>query len=192
MTRKMHQWTDEERDYVRLNYRHTHESSRRIGRRLGVSEFAVRGQVAKLGLTRIKTRFWSPGEESRLEKLALTHNVNTISNLMKRSTTSIVLQMRRMGLSRRDRLGWYTKREACEMLGVDHKWIQARIDSGQLPASYHNGRRPSQNGSALWHIEQADLREFVRRYPQEFQGRNVDMIGLVDLLAGMIAPARGR
>ena len=99
---------------------------------------------------------------------------------------SITVKMRRLGISRRARGGWYTKSDISELIGCDHKWVQKRIDSGQLVASYHYGSRPSFVGQSAWHIEADDLSRFIRRFPEDLQGRNVDMVGLVDLLAGVI------
>lgn len=71
-------------------------------------------------------------------------------------------------------------------MGVDHKWLQKRIDMGILPASYHFPNcRPKKNGNHCWHIKEQDLREYIRRYPQEVTSRNVDLIVIVDLLAGV-------
>ena len=73
-------------------------------------------------------------------------------------------------------------------MGVDHKWLQVRIDSGALMATHHDGTRPGPTGLRKWHIKQADLRSFVRRYPEELNGRNVDLILLVELLVGIQPP----
>ena len=42
-----------------------------------------------------------------------------------------------------------------------------------------------------WHIDQRDLKTFIRRYRQDLDGRNVDRITIVGLLAGRITESLG-
>ena len=105
---------------------------------------------------------------------------------MKRSINSVVVRMTRLGISRRYRDGWYTKQDVCAILGKDHKWVQERIDRGQLRAARHHGRRPNAKGGGAWHIEERDLKAFIRRYPQDLEGRNVDLTTIVAILAGLL------
>jgi len=183
---KRHKWTDEERVIVRRDYKGTHSSANEIGRRLGVTQYAVAGQVNRLGIaTRSDRHPWDPKQDDQLRKLIPCYAPQTVAKKMHRSINSVVVRSKRLGLSRRSRNGWFTKSEACSILGVDHHWLQRRIDSGQLKATYHNGRRPSNIGLAMWHIEQQDLKTFIRRYPQDLNGRNVDIIAIVEILAGL-------
>jgi predicted DNA-binding ArsR family transcriptional regulator len=85
----------------------------------------------------------------------------------------------------RSRDDWYTKKEVCEILGVDHKRVQSYIDNGLLTASYHNGHKPGKLGMAMWHIERKDLSSFIRKYCDEFTGRNVDLTQIVEILVGI-------
>lgn len=181
-----HRWTEEERQIVRRDYRGTHESAWAIAEKLGVSFFGVKGQVQKMGISfRPDRRLWTPEEEEQLRDLITQHSPGAIAKRMHRSINSVVVRANRLRLSRRVRDGWYTKREVCAILGVDHHWVQNRIDSGALPAKYHNGHRPQKNNGACWHIMEKSLRQFIRRYPQELKGRNVDIILIVDILAGL-------
>ena len=52
-----HRWTEEERDYIRNNYRGTHASREAIAEALGISPFAVAGgQIAKMGIAKCSDR----------------------------------------------------------------------------------------------------------------------------------------
>lgn len=101
-----------------------------------------------------------------------------------RSVNAVAGRIQRLGLRHRYRDGWYTKTEVCEILGVDQHWVQRRIDAGVLRATYHNGERPGKGGMRMWHIAEKELRGFVIQYPQELNGRNVDIVQLVDVLVG--------
>ncbi len=105
--------------------------------------------------------------------------------MMHRSFNSVIVRMKRKGHLRRVRDGWYTKKEVCEILGCEHKWLQRRIESGALIASWHSEVKPQKSGGALWEIRDKDLRAFIRKYPEELNGRNVDMIQIVELLCGL-------
>ncbi|MBA7471828.1 hypothetical protein ES707_07140 [subsurface metagenome] len=39
---------------------------------------------------------------------------------------------------------------------------------------------------SAWHIEEHDLVQFIRKHPQELVGCNIDIIMIVELLAGII------
>lgn len=185
-----HQWTEEEDELLRREYQQTHESRDHLALKLGLSVNQVHHRLAKLGLLKKTDRVtyrWTPAEVARLEKLMEQgKNVEQIAKLMNRSPNAITTYAHRhLHLSFRDRNSWYTKKEVCEILGVDHKWVQRRIDSGALKASWHHGHEPQKNGSGAWHIEGDDLATFIRTYPEDLNGRNVDLVSIVSLIAGL-------
>jgi hypothetical protein len=95
----------------------------------------------------------------------------------------VVVKSKRLGYSRRVKDGWFTKKDVCEMLGVDHKWIQRRIDDGDLKANWNNPDiKPQQNGSAYWRIKECDLKEYITNHAFELTGRNVDLFTIVQVL----------
>ena len=184
--RTARRWTDEESEFVRLHYKGTHASAAEIGSRLGRTQNAVTSHISIMGLTSNHPRHaWTPKQDEQLRELSPCYAASQIARKMHRSINSVVVRSKRLGISRRTHDGWYTEKEVCEILAVDHHWVQKRIDSGALKATYHNGVRPSHTGLAMWHIEQTDLRDFIRRHPDELTGRNVDMITLVEILAGI-------
>lgn len=178
-----HKWTDEEREIIRRDYQQTRASRREIAAHLSVTEYAVAGQIQRMGIAkRTDRRPWTPKENEQLGELITRYSSIGVAKRMHRSVNSVVVRSKRLGYSSRARDGWYTKREVCEMLGVDHKWVQKRIDRGELKATYHNGRKPQQRGLAMWHIDKKDLRKFVIEHCLELNGRNVDLFDLVHLL----------
>ena len=185
--RQNHNWTDDERDIIRRDYKHTRQSCRELATRLGVTEAGVAGQVAILGIAKSDDRHpWSPQEKETLAMLIPRYSIRTVAGKMHRSRGSVRMMARRINVSRRYRDGWFNKREVCEILGHDQRWVQIRIDSGALKASSHFGGRPTQKGMSSWHIMEADLVQFIRKHPQELVGHNIDIIMIVELLAGVI------
>ena len=199
--RTNHRWTDEERDIVRRDYHYTSASAQEIADRLSrmtgehITEYAVKGQISAMGIAkRSDRRSWTPEEDELLRELAHQYCPRRIKRIMHRSLNSVVVRMKRLHLSRRVRDGWYTKREVCEILGMDHKWVQRRIDSGALKAEPHDPEAPlpKKNGGSCWHITEKDLAKFIVHHPQELNGRNVDLIIVVDLLVRPKIPLERR
>ena len=174
-----HRWIDEERDIIRRDYKGTNESARLIATRLGVSLYGVKGQAAKMGILMQKSPDWTDKELNRLQELIHKYTVTQVAKMLHRSPNAVKVKATRMKLGLRSRDDWYTKKEVSEILGVEHKKVQAWIDSGALKATWHNGRRPQKNGMNMWHIELGDLRKFIINYSGELLGRNVDIQQIV-------------
>lgn len=185
MNGKRHRWTDEELEIIRRDYQHTNRSRDELAIRLRVTKYAVAGQVRRMGLARHRGKTWSDSDNKRLLILLETYCPEEVARRMHRSVSSIVGQAKRLGVRRRARNSWFTEKDVSEILGQTAKWVRKRIDTGQIVATYHNGHHPSTKGLSMWHIDEADLRDYIRTYPQELMGRNVDMIMIVDILAGV-------
>lgn len=190
--RKNHKWTDEERAIIRRDYKHSRASCQLLAEHLShmtgdrITALAVRGQVNSMGIAKSDDRHpWSPAEDAKLRELIPLFCPRAVARKMHRSTNSVVVRSKRLTISRRCRNGWFTKREVMEILGHDHKWIQRRIDSGALKATYHYEHRPTQKGGSAWHITEADLKKFIKTYPEELVGCNIDIITIVDILSGV-------
>ena len=181
-TAPKHIWTEEERDIVRRDYNGTNRSAGRIADGLGVTLYAVKGQAAKMGILQQKSPPWSDKDLEQLSELIHTYSITHIAKKLHRSANAVKIKATRLKLGLRFRDGWFTKMEVCEILGVDHKKVQVWIDSGALIATWHNGRKPSQKGMSMWHIETKALRDFIINYSGELLGRNVDIQQIVWLL----------
>ncbi len=184
---KWHRWTEEEKDILRRGWDNTNATGRALAATIGVTHAAARRKAGNMGLwkrTDYRKRVWTPAEDEQLEQMVHRLAPSTIANRLGRSVNSVCSRVKRLGLIRRVRDGWYTKMEVCGILGMDHKWVQRRIDSGELKASYHNGHRPGHTGMTMWHIEEGDLRSYIRSHAYELNGRNVDLPTIVDLIAG--------
>jgi len=177
-----HQWTEEEQGLVRLHYDGTRASVEKLMALIGCSRYGVKGQVAFLGLALSKQPNWSEKELHYIKIHYKKESVRVMAHALHRSMNSVKVKTSRLHFSLRSRDGWYTKKEVCEILGVDHHAAQRWIDSGDLKATYHTGRKPSQKGMAMWHIEAADLKTFIIGHCQEFQGRNIDLFCILKVL----------
>jgi hypothetical protein len=179
---RKHRWKEEEREIVRRDYKGTNASAQEIADKLGVTKWAVKGQVANLGILQQKSPVWTPHELEKLEGLIHRYAVRQIAKKLHRSANAVKIKATRLKLKLRLREDWYTKQDVCEICGVDHKKVQQWIDSGALKATWHDGKKPSKEGLARWHIEAKDLRTFIITYCGELLGRNVDIQQIVWLL----------
>ena len=179
-----HKWTEEERDIVRREYNGSNSSGKRIASILGVTLYGVKGQVQILGIAQQKSPPWSDKELDNLVELIHIYSITSIAKRLHRSINAVKIKATRLKLGLRVRDGWFTKKEVCEILGVDHKKMQGYIDRGELKASWHTGKKPQKNGMSMWHIESKDLKQFIKKNAGDFQGRNVDLQTIVWLLNG--------
>ena len=183
-----HKWTDDERDIVRRDYDGTNKTAYLIAIRLSyitgdkITFYAVKGQAAKMGIMQDKSPDWTDSEIKILTEMIYQYSPIAIAKRLHRSLNAVVVKSKRLGLKRRFRDGWYTKKEVCEILGVDHHKVQKWIDSGDLKAQWHTGVKPTQNGGACWHIGDWALRDFIIKHSFELIGRNVDLFQIVEIL----------
>ena len=54
--RQNHKWTDDERDIIRRDYKHTRKSRQELAARLGVTEYGVAGQISSMGIAKSDDR----------------------------------------------------------------------------------------------------------------------------------------
>lgn len=190
--RQNHKWTDEERAIIRRDFKHSRESCKQLAKYLSfitkerITQYSIRGQVTSMGIAKNDDRHpWSPEEIERLKELMPRYSPRRVAEMMHRSINSVTVKSKRVSISRRCRNGWFTKSEVMEILGHDHRWVQRRIDSGTLKATYHYDRRPSQLGGSAWHVAEEDLKKFIKTYPEELVGCNIDIITIVDIISGV-------
>ena len=182
--RQRHIWTDTEREIVRRDYDGHNSSARRIANNLGVTFCAVKGQAAQMGILQDKSPDWTEKEVKILTEMISNHPPLTIARRLHRSVNAVVVKSKRLGLLRRYRDGWYTMKEVCEILGIDHHKATRWIETGELKASYHHGHKPQKNGSGYWHIDKLDLRSFIIHHASQL-GRNHDLFQIIEILAGI-------
>ena len=185
---KRHYWTEDELDTLRRefdpSYGHALLSLRRLAARFGVSEQAVHMVLKDIGaVRRAATRKpWDANQDAYIAEHIGRHSRRYIARALGRTVDSLNLRISVLGLGQGyTRNGCYTLQEVRRMLGVNDGWLRARIDAGKLAAE-----RDGVGGRTVaWRISEESLRDFVRRYPHDLQGRNVAMVEFVELLVGV-------
>lgn len=168
-------WAQHELDLLRREYRSDGDVIASIATRLMRSTKSIQHKAGELGLVQWGGgRPWTATDDAYLEEhFGDGKGTPWLAKRLNRTPSAIRQRLWRLDLSPRDHVGWYTTEEAAALLGVTAQTIHARIEHGALKAT----RMP-----AHWRIAEADLKAFVVRHIVEFQGRNVDLVGLLSLL----------
>ena len=184
-----HVWTQEEMDTLRREYRPGGKTQEELAAQMGVTKNQLGKQISRMGLQRNQRQpAWSDEENRTLLELIERKPVDQVARRMHRTRAAVIGQLRKLQISRRNRNGWYTLRETAEILGMEIRLVKKYMEDGSLRATGHHGKLLAPERGQMWHIEEKDLRRFIRRHPQDLQGRNVDMIQLVQILGGIEVP----
>lgn len=191
--RASQRWKEEEIEVVVISYDGTWDSVTQVAQKLGRPENGVQAMVQQLGLAKRKDRprAWTTEEEERLEELFNAHPPLKVAYKLGRSVQGVEAKARRMGLRSRDRDGWYTAFDVGRILGTSACWVQRRIAAGMLKPTPQHGERPGKAGGKHWRISQRELKRVIRTYPEEICEGNIDVVEIVDVLAG-VAPVYRR
>lgn len=158
--------------------------------RLGVPRWWLTKRLTILGLTirHKKEPRWTAAEDALMRKVPL-HLPDKAAAIFRehgfqRSPTAIVVRAKRLDLSRRTTRPELSARKAAAILGVDSKFVTARILAGELQAEKRDDRRLVQQGGSSWDIKPADLRRWIIDNMDVVDLRKVDKIPFVALIAG--------
>lgn len=173
-------WTPEKDAYLRAQYDSSVRGRAvRIATVLGYPRWVVQGRASQLGLARPTTltepRRWTSNEVTFLNRHAGSRHVKWISRQLGRSITSVVVQIKRQGLSRLP--DGYNQGEVALAFGVSRDTVERWFLRGWL------GVRPRVTGQA-WRVSEAALRTFVTTHREVFDLRKVDQVWFLDLLCG--------
>jgi hypothetical protein len=192
--RRRHRASSELDDRIREGWR-----AMDAGRKGAVVELAKRLQVPRWWLTKRLTVLgltirhkkeprWTAAEDALMHKVPL-HLPDKAAAIFRehgfhRSPTAIVVRAKRLDLSRRVSRPELSATRAAAILGVDGKFVTARILCGDLPAAKRDDRRLAQQGGSSWDIQPADLRRWIVDNIDVVDLRKVDKIPFVALIAG--------
>jgi len=178
---KTHKWTKEDEEILVRDYRNNNESLKYLAQKIGISESSVRSKLGKLGLLK-QTTWWTAEELEYLEENYGSVTLEVLMKKLKRSSISIFVKAHRLKVSKTTRSGWFTQSEVARILGVDAGWIKRRIEKGYV---LERKKFHKEDQKVVWRISEKSLRNFIRTYPEELTGHNVDFVMIVDILAGV-------
>lgn len=198
-TRERQRWITNE--YIDAAIRHVYQSDKlhtgvvtKLAKTLGRPTWWVKKRATALGLStpRFKEPPWTPAEIELLEANAHKHP-DRIRLIFKRrgftrSTTAIVVKMKRLECDRTDH-DHFTASALSKLFGVDAKVVTGWIAKGWLKAKRRGTDRVEVQGGDMWWIHRRDVRAFVIDNVAAVDIRKVDKFWFVDLLADSSRPS---
>jgi hypothetical protein len=161
---------------------------RDLAKRLNLPRWKVTKYAQAQGLVAVQKKEpnWSDQELRILEQKAHCCPAVIRRHLKKagfiRSEVGIVLKRKRMRF-----VGNFNGQSAKALsycFGIDVKTVTRWIEKGYLKAKRRGTARTAQQHGDEWFIKDADIKDFVRTYPEFVDFRKVDKVWLIDLLAG--------
>jgi hypothetical protein len=154
----------------------------RLVRETGFPRWQIKKHAASLGLTMHQDkRPWTAEEVEKLEGWLGKVSAATIAKRLGRTESSVVLKIKRLGVSRRVSNG-YTMRDLEACLGEDHHKIQRWIACGWLRDRRQGTRRHDGQGGDVHRFHENDIVEFIKTHPQEINLAKVEPTWFLDLV----------
>ena len=179
-------WQPQYDDYLKAHYyggliRRFQVLTRMI-RETRLPRWYIKKRAARLGLTmHPDKRPWTAAEQEILERLLGRVSALTIARRLKRTEASVVLKIKRLGVSRRVRNG-YTMRDLEECLGESHHKIQRWVANGWLRDRLQGTRRHDGNGRDIHRFQEKEILGFIRNHPLEINLGRVDAVWFLDMI----------
>lgn len=180
-------WTEALDQLLRDRYDGTvRNRAQELADRLGWPRWVIIKRAALLGLghPQENRKAWTSKEVAFLEEWARRRHVNWLAKKLGRSITSTVLKLKRLKIRRRVSQG-YTLRMLETCFGTDHHVIERWMREGKLSRRRRNPDAPhDQPYQSPWLFEEADVLQFIRKYPLAFRLDKVDQAWFMDLALG--------
>lgn len=179
-----HNYTHEQLEYFKLNYGRT-TTCNEFAQLFGVSVQTIYRLARKLGVSKERFKTWTKKEDDDIVVMRETMTFEQIAAKTKRTPTAIEWRLWYLGYGKHNR-DWFTLADIKSSLGHSGEYFRNQIKYGNLKATLmrQKNNKIDKPGS-WWRIERCDLEDWVRRFPVELNGYNVDMVFLVDLLGGI-------
>lgn len=185
---KKYFWTEERDQMLRERYDgKVKHRAREIAESWGWPVWCIKKRAQQLGLSySVERKAWTKDEEKILLDLIGNRTVPWVAKKLHRSTSSVVLKLKRMHISRRFRAG-YTLRDLQLCFGTNHNVIERWVREGWLVIKRRGTNRPHD----AWLVTDADILRFIQNHPMAFRLDKVDQLWFMDLIAnaGLLAGA---
>jgi transposase len=137
-------------------------------------------------LERLRTRNayqtlqWTTEDIFYLESKIHIMSMDDLCARLNRTEASIIQKAQQLGINKISE--GYSLNALVAGFGVHHKTIERWIDKGWLKGK----RRQTERERDIWYFSDTNVRDFVKRHPEEVNPTKTDWIWLVDVLCGGI------
>jgi hypothetical protein len=186
LSSKSRPWTKDEVEYVRVHYKNNRASLASIAKHLNRTTYSIHNKVSALSITngRQKYKPWVKADEEFLKDKYGEYSMNKLCETLSRTATSITCKAYALGIKRCFRNDWYTLGDISKICGVALETVGQWIKDRKLIADSEYNKNDDR--VRVHRISIDAFRKFLRRFPIELQGHNVDIVQLVEILAGVI------
>jgi hypothetical protein len=176
--RRKYVWTEKADHLLREHYKH---NATAIAARFFPQwpKWAVVRRAQQLGLCRVKEKPWTRAEDQFITEHAGARTAHWMAKQLRtRTTTAIVVRLKRLQISRRIQADGLTLSQLEKAIGVDHRAIVSWARSGRLKGAY----KTNPNEHERWEFQEADVAEFVLAHPSAFRLDRVDQVWFMALM----------
>lgn len=176
--RRKYEWTPERDQILRDHYK---SNATEIARRFfpGWEKWVITHRAQQLGLCRTKEKPWTKAEDAFLREHAGTRTPHWMQKQLRtRTTTAIVVRLKRLNISRRIQADGLTLSQLEQAIGIDHRQIVAWFRSGRLKGTY----RTNPHEHERYEFQEADVAAFLLANPSAFRLDRVDQAWFMGLM----------
>lgn len=164
-------WTPEEKQFLRENYGLMPRQE--IARTLNKTIPAVSNMAGRLGLRQKKEPRWTPEEDRFLRENWHSMAIRTLARRLKRTAVAIDVRAKRLKLGPQIDPGMFTLKDICDLLKIGHRKVKKYIAAGQMRVK--KAPVKTSQGHDILLFSPAELRGFLRRHPEVWDARRVDI-----------------
>jgi hypothetical protein len=183
--RRKYVWTEKADQLLREHYKH---NATAIAARFFPQwpKWAVIKRAQQLGLCRVKEKPWTRAEDQFIAEHAGARTAHWMAKQLRtRTTTAIVVRLKRLQISRRIQADGLTLSQLEQALGVDHRQIVAWYRSGRLKGVY----RANPHEHERYEFQEPDIAAFLLAHPSAFRLDRVDQVWFMGLVRDAVQRA---
>lgn len=178
-------WTAERDQVLRERYDpRARGAIAQLAGEFGWPPWVLKKRAGALGLSReAHPKAWRAEEIAFLREHMGPRSTWWIAKQLERSQASVVLKIKRLGISRRAAREGYTLGELQLAFGTDHHVIERWVREGRLRVARRETRRQGKQGD-IWLALDSDILSFIRTHRAAFRLDKVDQEWFLNLIFG--------
>lgn len=168
--------------YIRMRRHNDTTALRKAAARLGWPKHQIKERARELGVTQPRGPNWTAAEMNLLERLSWMSDIRLEKKMREagfcRSANAVRQMKLKLAIGGEGNGEWYTVNHLAKAFGIDHHKVAGWIKRGMLRATVMS---EDKHHSRILH---RDVRQFVRKYPDEYDLAKVQKHWFVDMLGG--------
>jgi len=187
-----HSYTEADLALLHRYYNSGEMSHAKLAITIGISYGALKWKAACLGLARTNVQRtyarFTDADDKIMISMVGDHTIGAIAARVGRSPCAVSDRLQYLGVSYNttSRDGWYTLTDVAQILGMSENTVRRLIRNGAIKAKLFYGNKSKTMSGNVWQVSKDTLRDYIRKHPRQLNGRRIDMISLVEILAGVI------